>query len=78
MEKLKPNDRATLEGIFSLSQKGVLNTMNNFLRNKYKKVVRTKKYIYAIGNIPVALVAHCDTVFPQPPEDIYSYYSTFF
>lgn len=71
MEKLKPNDRATLEGIFSLSQKGVLNTMDNYLRNKYKKVVRTKKYIYAIGNIPVALVAHCDTVFPQPPEDIY-------
>ena len=71
LERLKPNDRATLEGIFGLKQKSLLNTMQNFLQNKYERVVRTKKYLYAIGNIPVALVAHCDTVFPQPPTDIF-------
>lgn len=71
VEKLKPNDRATLEGIFSLTQKSLLYTMENFLKNKYKKVVRTKKFLYAIGEIPVALVAHCDTVFKKPPEDIF-------
>ena len=71
MEKLKPNDLATLEGIFGLKQKALLNTMENFLRNKYKTVVKTKQYLYAIGEIPVALVAHCDTVFTEPSVDIY-------
>jgi len=71
VEKLKPNDRATLEGIFSLTQKGLLNTMENYLRNKYKNVVRTKRYLYAVGTIPIGLVAHCDTVFPRPAEDVY-------
>ena len=71
MHKLKPNDRATLEGLFSLNQKSLIHTMDNFLRNKYKTVVRNKKFLYAIGTIPVALVAHCDTVFKMPPEEIF-------
>ena len=31
----------------------------------------TDNYVYAVGDIPIALVAHMDTVFPKPPKDIY-------
>ena len=42
-----------------------------FLKNHYPEVIVKEKYVYAEGAIPVALVAHLDTVFPQPPKDFY-------
>ena len=45
--------------------------MCEYLKSTYKKVKYTKDFIYAEGNIPVALVAHLDTVFSIPPSDIY-------
>jgi hypothetical protein len=39
--------------------------LSHFLRNYYEEgsVFETKDYLYAIGDIPIALVAHMDTVF---------------
>ena len=54
VHKLKPNDRATLEGLFSLNQKSLIHTMDNFLRNKYETVVRNKKFLY-----PYTLFLEC-------------------
>lgn len=71
LEKLRPHDRATLESLFKITQKSLINVVDNFLKNKYEKVNKTKDYVYAIGNIPVLLVAHLDTVFDKPPTDIY-------
>lgn len=36
--------------------------MSSYLRNYYDKVVETPEYIYTIGDIPIALCAHMDTV----------------
>ena len=41
------------------------------LRYKYKNVYYNNYYIYAPGDIPVAICAHMDTVFNQPPTNIY-------
>lgn len=71
MERLKRNDKVTLEKIFQLSQNSLMNTMYGFLCNKYNQVVRQKDYIYAIGNIPITLIAHCDTVFSELPKNIF-------
>lgn len=36
-----------------------------------EKVKYNTEYLYAYGNIPVALVAHLDTVFRDPPQAVY-------
>jgi hypothetical protein len=52
-----------MENLISLSQKNLFNVMYKFLASKYKNVIKTKDYIYAIGDAPIALIAHLDTVF---------------
>lgn len=42
-----------------------------YLKNNYPEVVVKEKYIYAEGAIPIALVAHLDTVHVQLPYQIY-------
>ena len=62
------NDYKLLQSLVGLSQAGLKDSLSRFLTKRYKKVVNTNEYIYAQGNIPVALVAHMDTVFKFPPE----------
>lgn len=45
--------------------------MYEYLKTVYPKVKYTKEYIFAEGEIPIALVAHLDTVFVEPPKNIY-------
>lgn len=49
--------------------------LNELLIHKYKydknKIIYTKNFLIAEGEIPVALVAHLDTVFTYLPEEIY-------
>ena len=71
MKKLSDSDLLLFEQICKLNQAILWKTMNTFLKNNYKKVICTKDYIYAEGDIPIALVAHLDTVFLVPPVDIY-------
>lgn len=71
MEKMKPNDRSTLESLFKLKQKSLIGVLSDYLNKKYEKVTKTKDFIFAEGNIPVVLVAHCDTVFTEAPSQIY-------
>ena len=52
------NDTYTLEGMYS------------FLRKNYKDIYKTKDYVVAIGTIPIALVAHTDTVFDDEKAGI--------
>ena len=70
--KFTDKDCKILEKIISLSQNQLINTMELVLKSKYSTINTTPKYLYAIGNIPIALVAHLDTVFPSPPENIFS------
>lgn len=36
----------------------------------YKNIFATSKYLFALGNIPILLVAHLDTVHRDIPETI--------
>ena len=68
-----PHQRATFERICQLSQTGVLSMMRQFLVRKYGQdnVIATNSYIVAEGDLPVALIAHADTVFRTPPEEFF-------
>ena len=71
MQTLKDKDLQLFEEILSLTQPELHRIMAKYLQKHYKKVVSTIDYVYAEGTIPIALVAHMDTVFSYPPEDIY-------
>lgn len=74
MRQLKNNEYALLESLCQLSQEELKSTLATFLKQKYKKVINTKDYLCAIGDIPIALCAHMDTVFPKPPENCEIFY----
>ena len=72
MRVLSNSDYKLIERLVSLSQKGMHEAMSHFLKARYdNKVIVTKDYIVAIGDIPIALVAHMDTVFKTPVADLY-------
>jgi hypothetical protein len=61
----------TFEQLASLSQSSLKKVLASFLPRHYSKVIETDDYIFAEGDIPIALVAHMDTVFKLPPEEIF-------
>lgn len=71
MTKFKNSDLKTFEQLVKLDQESVKKVMAKFLKKNYYKVIETKDYIFCEGNIPIGLVAHMDTVFTRPPEEIY-------
>lgn len=68
---LTPNDYKLFEQLVSMTQPQLHKLMGIFLKEKYPKVVIDKNYIFAEGDIPVALVAHMDTVFKFPVFNLY-------
>lgn len=71
MKVLKQNEVKSIEQFFQLRQESLLKIMAKYLKSKYETVLFTPDYIVAVGDIPVALVAHLDTVFTAPPENIF-------
>ena len=71
MRVLSNQDYRLFERLVSLTQKGMHQAMVQYLKDKYEKVIVTKDYIVAVGDIPIALVAHMDTVFENPVVDLY-------
>ena len=69
MRVLQDKDYRLFEKLVSLTEGGVAKAMHQYLKAKYDKIEVTKEYIIAYGNIPIALVAHMDTVFKNLPED---------
>lgn len=59
------------KNICYLTQDKLLLVMTKFLKEKYEKVISTKDYVIAVGQRPVCLCAHLDTVEKIPPVDIY-------
>ena len=45
--------------------------MHKILKRNYKNIINTSDYIMAQGDIPIAIVAHMDTVFKLPPGEVY-------
>lgn len=71
MRVLSDSDYKLFERLVSLSQKELKKAMAQYLKAKYENVIFTKDYLVAIGDIPIALVAHMDTVFKTPVSDLY-------
>lgn len=71
MQTLKQDDYNLLKSVIELKQSSLQKVLKNYLKQKYKEVYSTLDYIYAKGDIPIALVAHMDTVFENPPSNIY-------
>lgn len=71
MKTLNQQELHSLEQFFKLKQPQLLRAMKQYLSSKYEKVISKADYLIAVGDLPVALVAHLDTVFKTPPHDIY-------
>ena len=71
MKTLNPNELKSIEQFFQLRQPSLLKAMKHYLKNKYDNVICTNDYLVAVGDIPVALTAHLDTVFKTPPDRIF-------
>ena len=71
MKTFNMSELKTFEQLASLKQDSLKKVLASFLKKHYKKVIHTKDYIFAEGEVPVALVAHMDTVFTLPPEEIF-------
>ena len=71
MRLLDKREYGELEAILKLDEKNLLKVMKILLEEQYSNIISTKDYIVAVGNTPVALVAHLDTVFKLPPQNIF-------
>ena len=71
MRVLNDKDYRLFEKLVSLKEREMLKAMQQYLKSKYDNIITTKDYIIAIGDIPIALVAHMDTVFKVPVSDLY-------
>ena len=72
MQVMNEKDYKLFERLVSLNQKELKNSMEQYIRSKYgKNTIITKDYIVGIGEIPIALVAHMDTVFKVPATELY-------
>lgn len=65
MKILSNQDRQIMEILINSNQKKTKLIVSHFLKRHYKKIIETKDYIFAEGDIPIALVAHMDTVFEK-------------
>lgn len=63
-------DAKLLRTICALSAENLRQCLVTTLQKYYQNVNENNKFLYAVGNIPVALVAHLDTVFSYPSDFI--------
>ena len=63
MKILNENDFKLMKKLVSFNQEETKDFVAGFLDKFYPEVIETDDYMLAGGNIPIALVAHLDTVF---------------
>lgn len=74
MKKRFTNSELRLyEAISRATQADLLGWLEKYLVSEYseERVIATSDFLYAVGDIPVMLVAHLDTVHLQPPSEIF-------
>ena len=69
--KYKKADIKLLKYLLRMEYKHLPPSLYSFLKNHYTTVCKTEDYIYAVGDIPIALVAHMDTVWDKPPSYVF-------
>ena len=67
-------DVKLLKNMMTLNETQLYNLMSNFLRNNYKRVIETQHYLYAVGDIPIMLIAHLDIAHTKPPTLTYMFH----
>lgn len=78
MKILNENDFKLMKKLVSFNQEETREFVAGFLDNFYQEVIETDDYILAEGNIPIALVAHLDTVFDDDGNErnfIFQYFN---
>ena len=69
---MNENDYTLFKTIAYCTQEQLQKQLCTVLKRNYKKVInKPGQYLLAEGSLPLALVAHMDTVFKTPPFDIY-------
>ena len=68
---MNKDEFALFQCIANMTQEGLRKSLANILKKHYSNVIATKEYIMAEGTIPIALVAHLDTVFAYGKRQIY-------
>lgn len=71
MRQFTSKERKAYERLCRLSTDGALRTITEILKTKYNEIISTPAYTIAIGSLPVALLAHADTVFKTPPKQFF-------
>ena len=71
MRLLENSEYQFFEKLVSLNQKSMRAAMVKYLKSIYDNCIITQDYIVAIGDIPIALVAHMDTVYATPVSNLY-------
>ena len=71
MRVLNQQELKSFEQFFQLRQNQLLKAMKHYLGMKYDNIIGTQDYLIAVGDLPIALVAHLDTVFSAPPKNIF-------
>ena len=70
MNILNKQDYRLFESLCMGTQKSLLKVTQKFLKRYKYQVIATKDYVIGIGDIPIALIAHLDTVRKVPPVEI--------
>ena len=65
------NQYKVFRRLVSLTQKELKEDVSKTLRKYYQEVEETEDYIYAKGDIDIALLAHLDTVHVTPVEQLF-------
>ena len=63
MQGFPKKDYKLFKSIVSLTQKELHIFLYNVLQKKYNNIINADKYLIAIGDIPVGLIANMDSVF---------------
>ena len=64
-------DITTLKKLLTLSDENTLKLATKFLEKYYTNVIKGTEFIMAIGDIPILLIAHVDTVHINKPNNIF-------
>ena len=71
MKTLTNAEVTLMENLIGVSQMSLQNILYKFLKQNYKDVTYNKDYLITEGDIPIALVAHMDTVFKTPATEVF-------
>lgn len=71
MRELSQKDYQLIQYLVSSTENGMHKLLKDYLKTKYENLIVQPNYIVALGDIPIALVAHMDTVFKYPATTVY-------